>query len=76
MQITTYLKSIFESFKWKLFFSWCTRKPPKTDTEIPVPPLRGDEWHQITVLPYLVDHYYGEEVEQVQYFTEHELNGN
>ncbi|XP_018576029.1 serine/threonine-protein kinase STK11 isoform X2 [Anoplophora glabripennis] len=58
---------------------WFTRKPPQVEIQVPIPPLRGDEWHNMTVLPYLVDHYYddpNEEVNGTQYFTEHELNGN
>lgn len=54
--------------------TWCNRKPPKTEALVPIPPLRGDEWHCMTVLPYLVDHYYDEEPLEEQYFTEHELN--
>ncbi|KAJ8981303.1 hypothetical protein NQ317_004040 [Molorchus minor] len=57
---------------------WFTRRPPQIGTEVPIPPLRGDEWHNMTVLPYLIDHYYddpSEDVNGVQYFTEHELNG-
>lgn len=32
----------------------------------------------MTVLPYLIDHYYDDNMDNVstQYFTEHELNGN
>lgn len=62
-----------------IIFSWCTRKPPKLYCDVPIPPLRKDEWHSITIVPYLMDHYYGdgvsEEAEEVQYFTEHDLNG-
>ncbi|XP_074031575.1 lkb1/serine/threonine kinase 11 isoform X1 [Leptinotarsa decemlineata] len=56
---------------------WCSRRPPKTNVRVPVPPLKGDEWHNMTVLPYLVDHYYedlGDSLNDAQYFTEHELN--
>lgn len=46
---------------------------------MPIPPLKGDEWHCMTVLPYLMDHYYEENTNQgidpVEYITEHELNG-
>lgn len=64
---------------FSVYFRWFTRKPPQIEIQVPIPPLRGDEWHNMTVLPYLVDHYYddpNEEVNGTQYFTEHELNGN
>lgn len=57
---------------------WFTRKPPRDLHEVPIPPLKDDEWHCMTVLPYLVDHYYDDSAEDpnnVQYFTEHQLNG-
>lgn len=60
-------------------FRWCTRKPSKTTAHVPIPPLKSDEWHCMTVLPYLMEHYYEEntnqELEHVEYITEHELNG-
>lgn len=54
---------------------WCTRKPGRTEEEVPIPSLRGDEWHCMTVLPYLNDHYYGDDSDHERYITEHELNG-
>ncbi|XP_012255968.1 serine/threonine-protein kinase STK11 isoform X1 [Athalia rosae] len=53
--------------------SWTLWRPPKTLEEVPVPPLRGDEWHTMTVLPYLMEHHYGVESNPT-YYTEHELN--
>lgn len=42
-----------------------------------MPPLKDDEWHCMTVLPYLFDHFYDstEDANNVQYFTERQLNG-
>ncbi|RZC42949.1 Pkinase and/or Kinase-like domain containing protein [Asbolus verrucosus] len=56
---------------------WFTRRPPKNAAPVPIPPLRGDEWHRMTVLPYLFDHYYdaADAANEAQYFTERELNG-
>lgn len=57
---------------------WFNRKPPRTLEYVPVPALRGDEFHSMTVLPYLVDYHYGEDPtvsdNQSQYITEHQLN--
>lgn len=59
------------------FLSWFLRKPGRTLEEVPMPPLRGDELHRMTVLPYLIDYFYGDDDSQYssQYFTERELNG-
>ncbi|VEN50335.1 unnamed protein product [Callosobruchus maculatus] len=64
--------------------SWCTRQPPSEGLpKVPVPPLRGDVWHSLTVLPYLIDHYYDEPLEDMnseddgsrhEYITERQLN--
>lgn len=53
------------------------RRPAKNDTVVPIPPLRGDEWHCMTVLPYLFDHYYDspDQASNGEYFTERDLNG-
>lgn len=56
---------------------WVTRKPPITRVDVPIPPLKGDEWHNITVLPYLIDHYYtssNEYLNDDEFYTERELN--
>lgn len=53
------------------------RKPPRTLEEVPIPPLRGDEHHSMTVLPYLVYYHYGEDgSHSSEYITERQLNGN
>ncbi|XP_030750317.1 serine/threonine-protein kinase STK11 isoform X2 [Sitophilus oryzae] len=65
---------------------WLTRKPPPSEYTVRIPPLKNDELHNMTVLPYLIDHYYGPGTcydedgnvtyEEPEYFTERELNGN
>ncbi|XP_066992722.1 serine/threonine-protein kinase STK11 isoform X2 [Anabrus simplex] len=59
--------------------AWFTRKPAQTLDFVPVPPLRGDEFHSMTVLPYLMEFHYGEDPantdNHTQYITEHQLNG-
>lgn len=66
-----------------LRFSWLNRKPARTYDHVPIPPLRGDEIHSMTVLPYLFEHHY-EPPPSVNdngqsgshyYYTEHQLNG-
>ncbi|XP_023314910.1 serine/threonine-protein kinase STK11-like isoform X2 [Trichogramma pretiosum] len=52
---------------------WTLTCPQKTSEFVPIPPLRGDEWHTMTVLPYLLDHHYGTKNDQI-YYTERELN--
>ncbi|XP_058800756.1 serine/threonine-protein kinase STK11 [Phymastichus coffea] len=52
---------------------WTTSNPPKTLEQVPFPPRRGDEWHTMTVLPYLMDHHYGTD-NNINYYTERELN--
>ncbi|XP_015601385.1 serine/threonine-protein kinase STK11 isoform X2 [Cephus cinctus] len=52
---------------------WTICRPPKTLEEVPIPPLRGDEWHTMTVLPYLMEHHYGVDNDPT-YYTEHQLN--
>ncbi|CAH1102562.1 unnamed protein product [Psylliodes chrysocephalus] len=57
--------------------SWFSRRPPYSSPPVPIPPLREDRFHKMTVLPYLVDHYYNDPNDNsndVQFLTEHELN--
>ncbi|CAH1161189.1 unnamed protein product [Phyllotreta striolata] len=59
--------------------AWFISRPPCSSPPVPIPPLRDDALHKMTVFPYLVEHYYhdpNENSSDVQYFTEHELNGN
>ncbi|PNF32712.1 Serine/threonine-protein kinase STK11 [Cryptotermes secundus] len=57
---------------------WFTLKPTRTLEYVPVPPLRGDEFHTMTVLPYLMEYHYGDDSatteNHTEYITEHELN--
>ncbi|XP_047101972.1 serine/threonine-protein kinase stk11-like isoform X2 [Schistocerca piceifrons] len=57
---------------------WFLHKPDRTTEYVPVPPLRGDDYHMMTVLPYLMEFHYGEEISgtenHVDYITEHQLN--
>ncbi|XP_054263193.1 serine/threonine-protein kinase STK11 [Macrosteles quadrilineatus] len=55
---------------------WFIRKPGRTQEEVSVPPLRGDDLHRMTVLPYLINYYYGDDESQYssEYYTERELN--
>lgn len=65
-------------FDCNSFIRWFNRKPPRDEPEVPIPPLKDDEWHSMTVLPYLEDHYYDDSTEDasnVQFYTEHQLNG-
>ncbi|XP_014211652.1 serine/threonine-protein kinase STK11 [Copidosoma floridanum] len=52
---------------------WTLCVPSKTLESVPIPPLRGDELHTMTVLPYLMEHHYGAE-NNPTYYTERELN--
>ncbi|KAG8233462.1 hypothetical protein J437_LFUL013749 [Ladona fulva] len=40
---------------------WFMRKPPRSLEWVPVPPLRGNELHTMTVLPYLHQYHYRDE---------------
>lgn len=53
---------------------WTIARTLRNYEEVPIPPLRGDEWHTMTVLPYLMEHHYGVDNDPT-YYTEHELNG-
>ncbi|XP_033223639.1 serine/threonine-protein kinase STK11 [Belonocnema kinseyi] len=52
---------------------WTISRLPRTLEEVPIPPLRGNEWHTMTVLPYLMDYNYGVD-NGPTYVTEHQLN--
>ena len=53
---------------------WTISRLPRTLEEVPIPPLRGNEWHTMTVLPYLMEYNYGIDIGP-KYVTEHQLNG-
>lgn len=53
------------------------RKPPCVgESWVNIPPLRGDELHRMTVLPYLMDYHYeaADRSSEPRYYTEHDLN--
>lgn len=55
---------------------WTTSSHPRDFDKVPIPPLRGDKWHSMTVLPYLMDNHYKDKDDNGPvYFTERELNG-
>ena len=58
-----------------LYFSWVNRKPVQTLEFVPIPPLRDNELHSMTVIPYLLDYHYGEDPDNPSYMSEHQLNG-
>lgn len=49
-------------------------QPSKSETAIPMPPLRSDELHTMTVLPYLIAYHYGND-EDPQFVSSHQLCG-
>lgn len=53
--------------------AWFVRKPPRNEAEVKVPPLRGDEFHSMTVLPYLYDYHYGPITASNQFITERQI---
>lgn len=53
---------------------WTICRHPKTQEEVPIPPLKGHKWHSMTVLPYLMEYHYGSD-DNPMYYTEHQLNG-
>lgn len=57
---------------------WTVRKHPRTQREVPIPPLKSNGCHSMTVLPYLMEYHQEEEggiEENPVYYTEHQLNG-
>ncbi|KAK2580399.1 hypothetical protein KPH14_006150 [Odynerus spinipes] len=52
---------------------WTMCRHPRTEDEVPLPPLRGSKCHSMTVLPYLMEYHYGVD-ENPTYYTEHQLN--
>jgi len=47
---------------------------PKTQQQVPIPPLKSNGCHSMTVLPYLMEYHYGVDENPI-YYTEHQLNG-
>ena len=55
---------------------WFLKKHPKTEPAIRIPPLRGDENRDMTVIRYLESHHgYDYDDDDSHYFTEHDLHG-
>ncbi|XP_076377947.1 lkb1/serine/threonine kinase 11 isoform X1 [Megalopta genalis] len=52
---------------------WTICRHPRTQEEVPIPPLKGHKWHSMTVLPYLMDYHYGGD-DNPTYYTERQLN--
>ncbi|KAF3428367.1 hypothetical protein E2986_05095 [Frieseomelitta varia] len=52
---------------------WTICRHPRTQEEVPIPPLKGHKWHSMTVLPYLMEYHYGGD-DNPTYYTEHQLN--
>ncbi|XP_047344626.1 serine/threonine-protein kinase STK11 [Vespa velutina] len=52
---------------------WTICRHPRTESEVPLPPLRGSKCHSMTVLPYLMEYHYGID-DNPTYYTEHQLN--
>lgn len=52
---------------------WTICRHPRTEGEVPLPPLRGSKCHSMTVLPYLMEYHYGVD-DNPTYYTEHQLN--
>jgi len=54
---------------------WTVRKHPKTQKEVPIPPLKSNGCHSMTVLPYLMEYHQEGVDDNPVYYTEHQLNG-
>ncbi|CAG9760959.1 unnamed protein product [Ceutorhynchus assimilis] len=65
---------------------WVNANPPASDYRVLIPPIKNDIWHNMTILPYLCDHYYENDsnseasydecgmLDDAEYITERELN--
>uniref|UniRef100_A0A8D8ZKG3 non-specific serine/threonine protein kinase n=2 Tax=Cacopsylla melanoneura TaxID=428564 RepID=A0A8D8ZKG3_9HEMI len=54
---------------------WVIHYPPIDEDPVPVPPIKSDELHNMTVLPYLQQYHYGSSDSlHSAYITERELN--
>ncbi|XP_011306753.1 serine/threonine-protein kinase STK11 [Fopius arisanus] len=52
---------------------WTICRFERTNEEVAVPPPKGSTCHRMTVLPYLMEYYYGEDQDPT-YYTERQLN--
>ncbi|XP_044002423.1 serine/threonine-protein kinase STK11 isoform X2 [Aphidius gifuensis] len=53
--------------------SWTICLPERTNDKVAIPPLKGSTCHRMTVLPYLLEFYYGCDNDPT-YYTERQLN--
>lgn len=60
------------------FFSWFVCRHPRTSEKVPIPPLRGDSMHNMTVLPYLFNYHSYETPSdnEDEFITEKLIKGN
>lgn len=61
-----------------MLFRWFVCRHPKTSEKVPIPPLRGDSMHNMTVLPYLFNYHSCETPSdnEEEYITEKLIKGN
>ncbi|XP_074109947.1 lkb1/serine/threonine kinase 11 [Cotesia typhae] len=52
---------------------WTICRPERTTDQVQIPPIKGNTGHKITVLPYLMDYYYGSD-EEPMYYTARQLS--
>ncbi len=58
---------------------WFIKRHPRNEPSVRIPPLRGDETRNMTVLKYLESHHgcnSDDDCSDSHYFTEHDLHGN
>ncbi|XP_034944871.1 serine/threonine-protein kinase STK11 [Chelonus insularis] len=53
--------------------TWTIFQPKRTMDKVAIPPLKGAKDHKMTVLPYLMDYYYGIDEEPI-YYTARQLS--
>lgn len=53
---------------------WTVCSPKRTIEKVAIPPFKGSTGHRMTVLPYLMEFYYGYDNDPM-YYTERQLNG-
>lgn len=62
------------------FGSWFIKRHTRNEPSVRIPPLRGDECRNMTVLKYLESHHGNnsdeDDCSDSHYFTEHDLTGN
>lgn len=60
------------------FFRWFVCRHPRTSEKVPIPPLRGDSMHNMTVLPCLFNYHSCETSSEngEEYVTEKLIKGS